>query len=530
MLTVRRRREERGASAIVIAFGMMLVLGIAAVAIDLGAGFNERRQDQTTADLAALSGGLSFGSDSAMVNQALAVARANLGTQYTDAEWQAMWQACTDPGRTPGFLPLPEPAGWGAGTLDCMSLSPSFFRVRIPEQTTETAFGKLLGVDTLTTDAYAVVTAWPPHGQGALPFGIEADTPAGETCLDTGPSGTLLPPCDSPTAGSFGNIAPPLFGNTFQGTTPECDDQVSANNNVPEAIAMGIDHVIWTYPSASWAANGWSSSDNTSAATVLTSTVNMDICYEVTDSDGILHAVPADDVPIDGVVIDTGNNVKADSTEGLISTTNFSDGQPGRLLRSSNTIPVRDGAGSLALDNTPLWSHLFSAGDTNEDGNSVSYGPPYAPASCNPTNFTTSMTIDDLNLQMQTCITDYETGPYSGQIFKDTIHSNNPRFGFAPQLWHDNLGSGTTYRPVERFRQVYVAGVWFDIQAETDHGVFYPGDPAITEWCYPKPGGCGRITEVEQVTVWLLDEDMISEVSKGIYPGDINSVELSIYE
>ena len=520
-------RGDRGASAILVAFGMMLLLGVAAIAIDLGAGFNERRQDQTTADLAAVAGGLSFGDATAMVNQTLAVARANLDTVYSDSEWQALWQGCTDPGRTAAFVPLPEPAGWGTGTLDCVSLSPSFFRVRVPEQETDTAFGVFLGVDTLTTDAFAVVTAWPPKGSGALPFAVEAGVPAGEVCLDTGPSGILVPPCDGPTAGSFGNIAPPLFGNTFQGTLPSCGGQTSANNNVPSAIAMGIDHVLWPYSSSSWSATGWASSDSTGASTVLNSSVNMDICNEVT-SGGETVAQPADGVPINGVVVDTGNNVKADVTEGLISQSNFADGAKGRLLRSSNTLPIRSQGDTYDLDNTPLWDHLIADGDATETGSTVSYGGSYAPDSCDPDEFTG--TIDDLNTQMRTCLADYEAGSFGGQVLANSIFANNPRFGVAPQLWHDNLGSGTTNRPIKQFRHVYVSGVWFDLQALSDLAVFYPGDPAISELCAVKGSQCAKIVEVEQMTVFLLDSNMISSLARGLYPGDLDSIDLSIYE
>ena len=49
-------KEESGAVAILIAISMVLLLGIAAIAIDLGAGFNERRQDQTSSDLAVVAG------------------------------------------------------------------------------------------------------------------------------------------------------------------------------------------------------------------------------------------------------------------------------------------------------------------------------------------------------------------------------------------------------------------------------------------------------------------------------------------
>ncbi|MEE8374891.1 MAG: Tad domain-containing protein [Acidimicrobiia bacterium] len=510
-------RNESGAVAILVAISMVVLLGIAAIAIDLGAGFNERRQDQTSADLAAVAGALSFGSKSAMVSQVLTVARANLDTSYTDAEWQAAWQSCTDPGRTAAFLPMPEPSGWGSGTLDCISLSPSSLRVRVPEQETDTTFGQLIGVDALSTDAYAVVTVFPPEGEGALPFALVAGAGPGEICLDTGTPGSD-PPCNGPAEGSFGNIAPPLFGNDGIPTQPECDQQTSANNHVPESIAMGVDHIIWTYPSTSWDDTLWSRADNTAKNTVFNSTVHMDLCNEVT-SDGVTVAAPADGVLIDGVVIDTGNSVKADVTEGLISATNFSDDKPGRLWRTTNPIDVKSGNDPpFELDNQPLWAHLLS------NGGSVSYLDlmGYAPASCDPINFTVPttnlLTLDANNAQMQECLEDYAGAAYSGQIFADSIRYS-PRFGVAPQLWHYNLGSGVNYRPVERFRQVYLAGVWFDLKSVGPNEVFYPGYPG-DEWCPVMEGSkCAEIVEIEQLTAFLLDSAMVSTAVAAIYPG-----------
>ena len=50
--------RERGASALLVALSMLMLLGFAALAVDIGAGFNERRQDQNAADAAVLGGAL----------------------------------------------------------------------------------------------------------------------------------------------------------------------------------------------------------------------------------------------------------------------------------------------------------------------------------------------------------------------------------------------------------------------------------------------------------------------------------------
>ena len=46
----RLRSDELGASAVVVALSMLLLLGGTAIVVDLGAGFNERSQDQSAAD------------------------------------------------------------------------------------------------------------------------------------------------------------------------------------------------------------------------------------------------------------------------------------------------------------------------------------------------------------------------------------------------------------------------------------------------------------------------------------------------
>ena len=50
------RRSDRGVSAVLFALMLTAILSMSAVAIDLSAGYTERRHDQNTADVAAMSG------------------------------------------------------------------------------------------------------------------------------------------------------------------------------------------------------------------------------------------------------------------------------------------------------------------------------------------------------------------------------------------------------------------------------------------------------------------------------------------
>lgn len=486
-----------------IALAMVLLMGVAAVAIDLGVGWNERRQDQTSSDLATVAGALSFADQDAIVNEVLSTSLTNVDSTFSNAEWEALWTSCLDSDRPPGFLPITSST---LGVIDCISVNPSFLRVRLPDQVVATSFGRVIGSDQLTTHADTIVTLLDGDGTGLLPFAVRGDAGAGEICLDTG-TGQIDPPCDGNESGSFGNIAPPLFGNPFLPTTPECSNQSSANNHVAESIAMGIDHLLFTFTQAQWTATGWNVGDNTSNNTV-DAQVNMDECN---DTGGEL-AEAADGVPIEGVYIDTGNNVKADTTEGLITGVNFQDGGDARLTRSSVT---RDLDG-YDLDNIPLWTHLMAAGGATGHGVAVCDGP-------------TIRAEPDLGLRndlMRTCLETYASNGETAQIFADTI-LGTPRLGVAPRIWHTGLGSGLSFRPIKSFDVVYIAGIWLnDAQGPTKPAtVFYPDENDSSDITPNKNNWV-----VEQVTAWLLLPDMVSDTVLAIYPGLTNEFQPSIYQ
>jgi hypothetical protein len=502
--------SERGATALLVALVLLLLMGVAALALDLGAGWNERRQDQTAADLAAVAGALSIGDNDAIADAAMAVAKLNVDTQYANADWTALWTGCTDPDRPSGFTPINHSS---LGTIDCISVNPSFLRVRLPDQVIETSFGKVVGVDTITTYAEAVVTMLPPGGGGALPFAIRSDSTAGEICVDTSTGSKIVPPCDGNESGSFGNIAPPLFGNEELNTSPSCGNQTSSNNYVPESIAMGIDHYLHTFSLSQWTATGWSPSDNSSKKSV-DAVSNMDECNDT----GGTVAEAADGTPINAVYVDTGNSVKADITEGLVTGKGFSDGGDALLTRSGDTRHVA----GYDLDNQPLWQHLLADGATAENKKSVDYDDSgtWAPNSCNPAEFS-GKSIEDKTAQMRTCLDDYE-GSFNGQIFANSIE-DSPRVGTAPRLWHDNLGSGLSFRPVKSYDIVYINTVHFD---DKDATVFYPDDDDDSDITLK-----GKWKEVEQVTAFLLVDSMISETTHTGLGGLANdSWEPKIYE
>lgn len=498
---------ERGVTAITVAITLLLLIGISALALDLAAGWNERRQDQTAADLSAVAGALSVGDADALADQIMATARTNVDTQYLDADWTALWTACTDPDQPAGFTPVNHST---LGALDCISLNPSFVRVRLPDQLVHTSFGRVIGVGNITTSADTIVTLMNPSGSGALPFAIRGDAGAGVICLDTSPSAD--PPCENNEKGSFGNIAPPLFGNEDMNTSPECQHQTSANNHVAESIAMGIDHFLHKYTPAQWSATGWDPDDNTSNNSV-DAVTSMDECSE----NGGPLATAADGNPITGVYVDTGNSTKADITEGMVTGTNFQDGDDALLTRSGDRRHV-DG---YDLDNQPLWQHLLNYGADDENGDAVYYDGSVAPASCDPDASIIGPSIEEKNAQMLTCLQDYQIGMFAVQVFDDSI-LESPRVGTAPRLWHNNLGSGLSYRPIRSFDVVYINALFFD---DKDDTIFYPDDDDNSDITMNK------WKDVEQVTAFLLLDSMLSDrVHKALGGVANDTFEPTIYE
>lgn len=479
--------HESGVTAVFVAITILVLMGFAAIAIDLGSGWNERRQDQTAADLAVIAGTLSYPDQVTLVTEVKAAANSNVSANITDADWLA----CSDPDRPAGYVPITV----GGSTYDCISANASFVRVRIPDQSTDTTFAKLMGVSSLTTDAAAEATILPPGGTGLLPFAIRAGASAGELCLDTGTGSNIAPPCDGNESGSFGNIAPPLFGNPFLGTSPSCNNQTASGGYVAEAIAMGIDHIIFKFTQAQWTATGWAPSDNTANGTVQSST-NMDFCNDI----GAPVAEAADGIPINSVVIDTGNSMASATTEGLITGTGFADGLNARLTRGTNNRTFGTTT-TYQVDNTPLWTHLM------ED--SV-HGLAY----CDKSTIVAAGTLTDKNLAMVNCLETYDANNDTVQIFSDSI-MDTPRFGIAPSLWHTNLGSGLSYRPVKEFAVVYIGGIRLgDGSGPGTSTVFYPDD-ADNSAIVPKKNNW----KVEEVSGYLILDTMVSTNVTTFYPG-----------
>lgn len=514
-LTARRSHDEAGASAMLVALSLVLLLGMAALAIDIGFGFNERRQDVAAADTGVMAGAVSVvfneGNDP-LVAQVLDKVRSNLDTVYTDSDWQALWRSCADPVRLnfdPGtgipvtLSPLPEPSAWGGApgaTLDCISQGSSYLRVRVPDQLVNTNFARIWGTTTIATSAAAVALIEPASDLGGLiPFGISGSAGAGELCLKSSGSGIAFPPCSGPSAGSFGEINSEIFGDFFG--SPDC-----GNPNQPELeqnIALGVDHFV-----ALWPGTGGVSQGDPHPGDVAVDSYG-GVSHDACDISGGIVQPAFGSFPVNTMRVRTGFTPGA-VENGMMSDSTYL-GIPSRLQQTctasactSSPQPTRDvvkrrqGANETIwdLDNVGPWSYLT--------GNGL----------CDVGTYS-GLTTDQKVTRFTGCLQGY-TG--TADIFAADINQS-PRFAWAPQYWFEMSTSGLSWQPVVAYRMVFLGGAWFNCSSGTCGAIFYPDDEQNAEVCDPGGGSNCNLLNLDQISAWMFPDQAIPDSVRFAFPG-----------
>jgi Flp pilus assembly protein TadG len=153
------RRQERGVIAVVTAILAVVLLGLAALVVDLGHVRDVKRQAQNAADASSLAAGNVLYLNTAVtpaaatkvpqLAPAVAAAKAYALKNFGVADSQ--WTGCTDPGRPPGMV--------ASASTPCISFdsltAPLQVRVKIPTRTVPTPLGSLLGKDRVDVAASA---------------------------------------------------------------------------------------------------------------------------------------------------------------------------------------------------------------------------------------------------------------------------------------------------------------------------------------------------------------------------------------
>ena len=506
---------DRGASALLIALAMVVLMGFAALAIDSGLGFSDRRQQQSAADVGALAGlqfartGLAAthpdctgltGIDLAAcrgAEEVLDVVDGTLDSRYPDADWDA----CVDASKPAEYVQ-------DSHVSDCISFTGNLQRVRVvlPGTDVETTFARLLGFESIRVGAFGEAGLELDITGGVLPFAIgPSGASSDQACFFAQSTANLnIDPCNASAQGNFGKLSLYLYGNSSYGTPQIC----SGNNAIRMAtnIITGSDHPL----EEEWKTPG---------------TVNDDLnCAVITN-------------PVDEVETWTGNAAGALATGFFdgIATPNLE----GKLLckgsPSSDTSRENYPLGTYEsqaceqvnnlhpeeLDHTPLWYYIDPAGTTE-----------VFPGTCTPGGGPITNRIE-----MEACLDAWKGygPPHTESLFRpDLVES--PRFGAVPVLDADP-GGGFSQYDIIGFLPVYIETLYLKCNANTCDTVHSPGEassgPCPTPLT-PAQSSCGWSgggnKSIEAVTAFILSLDMLPPEIADNFPYTDGTLTYNLYK
>ena len=441
---------------------LVVLLGFAALTVDLGYAYEEHRQVQNTADAAALGGAQDLPDLTATASDAESISQTNLphGT--------FPWASCTD---SSSLAVVSQTTG-------CISYDSSFtrVRVRVPEQSLPTFFGRVIGVNAIPTWATATARVVGAGFGSIEPFALFSGFTAGLACLKQGPSGHRIATCDDPSTGNFNLLDITQYGNATLNTPTRCGNSFERDRAI-DNIAIGADHMFTIY-------NG----------------------TEVDDACGQPGPNTIPPRP--------GNDITAFDT-GLVhgGSSDTSDGGGARLKRGQ--FPKADVMGT-DLDNTPLWQFI------------PEQTLPNVPPSCQRSVFDNLVTTTPaalqqttLQAQLEQCFTDYQAGGYTGIVFGAKTHpfgrsvpvdlydvQYSPRFAYVPQFLETVPPTGSSSNlNIGAFRAIYIEDVYAG--CSTGCNVDFAPGPWNTN-----PIGSGN-QNAAAMTAWVFPDGMLPLTLRG---------------
>ncbi|HKX75319.1 MAG TPA: pilus assembly protein TadG-related protein, partial [Acidimicrobiia bacterium] len=226
---------------------------MAAIAVDLGAAFDDRRQQQSAADVGALAAvqyaNTNHGNPAACSGsliqlaacrgayEAMSVIAGTMNSRFTAADWTA----CVDAGDS--AYPF------HSGVSDCISYTSNLKKARVvlPTSQVDTAFGGGIGWNSIAITSDAEAGADLNSSSDLIPFAL-GPTGGGssQACMFANPTENLdVAPCNGPTQGNFGFLDIALYGNDTVGTSTLCTG--ATQSRLATNIALGYDHELTVY-------------------------------------------------------------------------------------------------------------------------------------------------------------------------------------------------------------------------------------------------------------------------------------------
>lgn len=452
---------------------MVVLMGFAAIAVDVGLAMNERRQDQSAADVGSLaalqfaqpdpgcSGAACFTqAQTKGANAAIDVANASLDDPSL-ADWSNAARCGTPP---PGFSVTP--------VSPCVAFTNSFTRawVKIPTIASPTSFAKLFGFDHVNVSAYAIADQDFENPGPVLPFLLPGNAAGTDyNCLKTGPNPSWGACEDLPSTGNFGSMDFFLYGNPDRNTTQKCTGDT--NGRLLSNIARGVDHPLGRHPTGS----GPGTEEPTN-------------CPNLGAEPDMAQGQSGVGSALEAGLVYGGNLYSLDGTS--------YDG----LLEDDSGFKVRHAGGGkpeVKLDDVALWEYLKG-------------GIP--DPSCNGV---------DEPAEMLACL-NWAKGTDT-VIFKDSI-GKAARFGFTPQVEEPDFLTPGEYYHIVGYRPVFVDTTYFGCTSGGCSIVHTPKVPDMGA-CPPAPGPvtCGtagsHTNGLAAVTAYVLEPEILPDVAKSPSPG-----------
>jgi hypothetical protein len=471
---IRHIDSERGATALLVAMSMLVIMGFASLAVDIGMAMNERRQDQSAADVGALaalqfaepapgcSGAACFTqAETNGANAAIDVANATL-----DDPSLADWSNAALCGAPPaGFSLTPVSA--------CVAFTDNFGRawVKIPTIASPTFFAKLFGGDQVNVTAFAIADQDFENPGPVLPFLLPGN--AGGTdynCLKTGPNPSWGPCEDLPGTGNFGSMDFFLYGNTDRNTTEQCTGDT--NGRLVSNMARGIDHPLGIHPT------GFGPGKEEPA-----NCPNLGAGPDMAQGQSGVGSALEDGMLYGG---------SAYSLDGTSYDGRIEDGSGFKVRNSGGSTP------EVKVDDVALWNYL-KGGLTGTPCDNV-----------------------DEPAEMLACINWAKST--NTEIFKETIIESQ-RFGFTPEVKEPDFLTPGSYYHIVGYRPVFIDTTYYGCNASGCGIVHTPEIPDMGE-CPPSPefvtcGTPGSKTKgLDAVTAYILEPEILPDVAKSPSPGE----------
>jgi len=496
--------SDRGATAVLVAASLVMLMGFAALAVDSGIAFNDRRQQASAADGGALAAlqfakttlatthpdctGLTGKDKSACrgAEEAIAVIDGTLPGRYDDAAWGA----CDDP---EDDLP-PNDYTQHSFISDCISFTENFQRSRVvlPGTDVETAFGKAIGFNTIRVSAFAEAGLEMNIVGGVLPFAVGPSAGgADQACFAAGDNAVIdIDPCSDGVEGTYGKLDVTLYGNEDYGTPTICTG--SNAQRMSTNLVTGTDHPMKPNPPE----------PGDPMKPVINDVAN---CNIISNEVNQVEVLPgnAQGAIADGLWGSIGNP----SLEGRLRCKDgdAGEGYPlGTLVSPVGSWPCVDVVNNHpeALDHTPLWHYIdYSA-------------PGWAGTPCR-----SSLVVD--RTSMEACLSWYKSPGNKPTLFTEAI-ATSPRFAGVPRLDQDpGLGNSIKYT-IKEFLPVYVETLYLGCNANTCSVVHSPGEnsaasppPACPTPLTAPMSSCGWTGNgnklIEAITGFILTLDMLPD-------------------